>query len=134
MEDKPEHFREYLKAASGELKDDLGRHLSEQEMIDYCAGRMDAGAWRQAQSHLARCGACVSVYRDVRDFFEPARAGESAAEHTEVQSEWKRLQKRLSPDEPERARVLRFPQPFWRPAMALAAMLAVALALTALWS
>jgi hypothetical protein len=122
-----EEFSKHLKAAGRDLKDDLGRHLSEDEMVDYAAQRMEPAARERAQSHLARCATCVAAYKDVGDFFEPAREDESAAD-SDVAQEWARLEKRLN-----QKNVVAFPRRD-RVAMTMAAMLAIALALTAFWS
>jgi hypothetical protein len=127
-----------LRAASCELEDNPGRHLGEEELIAYQQGRLDADEREKSQSHLVRCSVCRDAFRDLTDFFEPAREGEEVISEAEIRREWKALRRRIWPEEKPADRasglglagLLRWP----RTAFALAAALVLAITMTGAWA
>lgn len=90
-------FRAYLKAASGSPG---SGHLTEARMIAYCQGRLSGTEREAAQAHLVACGQCVQLFRDARDFLEPAGEEELEGDVTERDEIWQSLRAQL----PQQAR------------------------------
>jgi len=135
--DTREEFQRYMTAISGE-EDRLRRHLSEEELIEYQHGRLQAIERDEIQSHLVQCDACIAVLKQVSDFFEPAREGEEAISDVEIGREWKTCWQRIQTEERDIRRAQRFKRAgFWlnpRVAYAVAASLIVAVGLTGAWA
>ncbi|MCI0388685.1 MAG: hypothetical protein MOB07_07945 [Acidobacteria bacterium] len=132
-----EEFQRYMRAASGKFEGDPGRHLSEKELIAYQQGQLEADEREKAQAHLVQCGVCIEVFKDISDFFEPAREGKETVSEAEIRREWQDLWQRVQIEYTSASPVphsglvglLLLP----RMAFAFVACLALALLLTGAW-
>jgi hypothetical protein len=91
-------FRAYMKAANRTSSNDQDEHLSEAQMIAFCRGEISAAEREAAESHLAGCEQCVALFRNARDFLEPARPGEEEVTAAQANDAWQSLLKRLKPE------------------------------------
>jgi hypothetical protein len=100
-----EDFRSYMKAVNRTSGSNDDRHLTEAQVIAYCRGEMSAAEHELAEAHLVSCEACLTLFRNARDFVEPARDDEeeiSAAETAAAWATlWKEVQGNASADVPE---------------------------------
>ena len=91
-----EEFRAYMKAANRTSGSNDNRHLTEAQAIAYCRKEMSAAEHEAAEAHLAWCEQCITLFRNARDFLEPAGDDEqdvSAVETDEAfRSLWQRVQ------------------------------------------
>lgn len=131
--DRNRELRIYMKAACAKFDDGSGRHLSEDEMIAFCQERMAAPERETARSHLVRCGECLQLFRDARDFFDPDREGEPAVVDVEIRRGWKELLNHIRADEATGALFGRRRRAFAasRASLALAASVLLAIGLSA---
>lgn len=119
-------FRAYLKAASGSPG---SGHLTEARMIAYCQGRLSPAEHEAAQAHLVTCETCIGLFRDARDFLEPAREEEDESDTAEFGEIWQSLRAELPLETPRKSVPLdskrrRFAFGFsFRPAMAMGLLL-----------
>ncbi len=136
--DKKEEFRHHLKAVRREFENSLGRHLSKEELIDYQQGRLAETAREEAQSHLVQCDVCLAAFKDVSDFFEPAREGEEPVSKVEVGRAWQTFWQRVQPEEKAATGASGLGRAgFWlnrRTTLALAGSLVAAIVLTGAWA
>src|SRR5215510_401217 len=86
--DRSEELRIYMKAARAKFDDIGGRHLSRDEMIAFCQGRMTAER-EVARPHILQCDQCLQLFKDVSDFFEPQREDEIEVGELQVRRAWK---------------------------------------------
>jgi hypothetical protein len=89
-----EEFRAYMRAANG-TSGNQGDHLSEVRMIAYCRGEMSAIEHEVAEAHLVGCEQCIALFRNARDFLEPARADEKEVTATETNEAWRSFLQRV---------------------------------------
>ena len=91
-----EEFRAYMKAANRTSGSNDNRHLTEAQAIAYCRKEMSAAEHEAAEAHLVWCEQCITLFRNARDFLEPAGDDEqdvSAAETDEAfRSLWQQVQ------------------------------------------
>lgn len=131
--DTRKELRRYMTAVSEE-EDTLRRHLRDDELIEYQQGRLDDREREAVRSHLVHCDECLAAYKNVSDFFEPAREGEEAVSDRDVASEWHTFWQRVRAEDAVAARVpVRKRAGFWlspRAAFALAASVLVVVGLT----
>jgi hypothetical protein len=133
-----EEFRQYMKAVGEEFENNPGRHLSEDELIEYQRGRLEETEREKVQAHLVQCDVCLEAFKDVNDFFDPTREGEEAISEREIDQEWKAFWQRVQAEEeaPARAPGLRRAG-FWfgpRATFALAASVVLAIGFTVFWA
>lgn len=130
-------FYGYMKAASAQFDGNDGRHLSEAELIAYCRGGMSTPKRTAAQAHLVACAACLALFRDVRDFVEPAHADEPELGALEVNEDWPALWARVQSEAAPMAganvvhaaapargwkALFAWPAGWWQPALACAVL------------
>ena len=95
-----EEFRVYMKAAnrtSGSNGDD---HLTEAQIIAYCRNEMSEAEHETAQAHLVSCEQCLTLFRNARDFLEPAGNEEEEITPAETDEAWRTLWQRVQGDAP----------------------------------
>ena len=90
-----EEFRAYMKAANRTSGNDQDRHLSEAQMIAYCRGEVSAAEREAAEAHLVGCEQCIALFRNARDFLEPARADEEEVTAAQAGEDWQSLLARV---------------------------------------
>jgi hypothetical protein len=135
--DTREEFRRYMTAVSRE-ENRLRRHLREDELIEYQQGRLEDSERDEIQSHLVHCDECLAAFKDVSDFFEPAREGEETLSEAEIAREWRTFWPRVRAEAEIAALAPGGRRAgFWlsrRAAFALAASVLVAVGLTGTWA
>lgn len=94
----PEEFRAYMKAANRTSGNDRDEHLSEARMIAFCRGEISPNEREAAESHLAGCEQCIALFRNARDFLEPARPGEEEVTAAQANAAWQSLLKSVKPE------------------------------------
>ena len=90
-----EEFRAYMKAANRTSGNDQDRHLSEAQMIAYCRGEVSAAEREAAEAHLVGCEQCIALFRNARDFLEPARSDEEDITTAQANEAWQSLLARV---------------------------------------
>jgi hypothetical protein len=90
----PQEFRAYMKAAN-RTSDNHDNHLSEAQVIAYCRSEMSEAEYETAQTHLLACEQCIALFRNARDFVEPARADEGEVTVAETNEAWQSLRPHL---------------------------------------
>jgi len=88
-------FRAYMKAVSRTSDNSDDRHLSEAQVISYCRGEMSKLEYEASQTHLERCEQCMALFRDARNFLEPADPDEERVSTAETNEAWLALAERL---------------------------------------
>lgn len=89
-----DQLRHYLASHMKDSADPAGHHLSEAEIIQlFEQGRFTGGESAKLHAHLAECPSCIATFRDVRDFYDPVRAGEEDSQSATLA--WPRLRARL---------------------------------------
>lgn len=88
-------FRAYMKAANRTSDNDEDRHLSEAQTIAYCRGEMSEADRELAEAHLVGCERCIALFRNARDFLEPARANEEEISAAQTNEEWQAVLERV---------------------------------------
>lgn len=83
-----EEFRAYMKAANRTSGSNDDRHLSEAEVIAYCRGEMPAAEHEDAEAHLVSCEQCLALFRNARDFLEPAGHDEEEITSAQTDAAW----------------------------------------------
>jgi hypothetical protein len=81
-----EEFRTYMKAANGSSDD---RHLTEAQVIAYCRNEMSVAEHEAAETHLVGCEQCITLFRNARDFLEPAGEDEKEVTAAETDGAWR---------------------------------------------
>ena len=128
-----EEFRAYMKAADSTSGSNDDRHLTEAEVIAFCRDEMSAAEHERAETHLVSCEQCIALFRNARDFLEPAGDDEQKITAAETDEAWGSLWQQVQGDgapavEPvdiQRARDKRRLSPF---TLALAASLLISFA------
>jgi hypothetical protein len=133
--DPKEEFRVYMKAVSRGLEDESALHITEEVLIAYQQDRLDGPERSSVQHHFTQCSNCLDRFKDVSDFFEPARREEESPGQAMIAGEWEFFKRRNLSD-PSPASIdkrHRFFSLFFAPrTLALAA--AIIIAVTAGWS
>lgn len=86
-----EEFRAYMKAANRRPGSNNDRHLTQAQVIAYCRNEMSAAEHEAAKTHLVSCEQCIELFRDARDFLEPARDDETEITTAETDEAWRSL-------------------------------------------
>ncbi|MEK6281812.1 MAG: zf-HC2 domain-containing protein [Acidobacteriota bacterium] len=84
-----------MKAANRTSGNHEDQHLGEERMIAYCLGEMSAVEHEAAEAHLVGCEQCIALFRNARDFLEPARTNEEEVTATETNEAWRSLLERV---------------------------------------
>ena len=90
-----EAFRAYMKAANPMPGSNGNRHLTEAQVIAYCRGEMSGTEHEEAEAHLVSCEQCLALFRNARDFLEPARDDEAEITAAETDAAWSSLWKEV---------------------------------------
>jgi hypothetical protein len=90
-----EEFRPYMKPAGEQFNHPPGRHLSEEEIYDYCQGATASEELAFAREHISQCAACLEIYREASEFIELRQSGQAEVTPKEIESEWRTLRRRL---------------------------------------
>lgn len=90
-----EEFRAYMKAANGSNDD---RHLTEAQIIAYCRNEMSVAEHEAAERHLVWCEQCIALFRNARDFLEPAGDDENEITAAETDEAWRSLWQEVQGD------------------------------------
>jgi len=93
-------FREHLKAAVLTPDSQSYWHIGEEQMIAFYEGELTANQREAMQNHLAVCAECLSLFRSVSDFFDPARENEEPMTEAEVATEWHELWAKIKKENP----------------------------------
>lgn len=100
-----EDFRSYMKAVNRTSGSNDDRHLTEAQVIAYCRGEMSPAEHELAEAHLVSCEPCLTLFRNARDFVEPARDDEEEISAAETDAAWatlwREVQGNASTDVPE---------------------------------
>lgn len=88
-------FRAYMKAASRTADRPDDRHLSEAQVIAFCQEQMPSAEREAARAHLLACAACLQLFRDVNDFFDPPREDEEELSAPQLTADWQALWTRV---------------------------------------
>ncbi len=83
-----EQFRAYMRAANSTSGNNDDRHLTEAQVIAYCRDEMSEAEHEAAKTHLVSCEQCLTLFRNARDFLEPARDGEEEITVAETDAAW----------------------------------------------
>jgi hypothetical protein len=94
MEPKQELSR-YMRAIFEESAGHSNPHLSTAELIAYQKGTLDEFAQKQAQFHLLACPQCIEAFKDVSEFFAPAREDEPDTNEFEIRRQWHAFKQRF---------------------------------------
>lgn len=136
--DKKEEFQRYVRAFCRELEPDLGRCLSQDELIGYQQGELEVAEMEKVQSHLVQCAVCRETFKDVSDLFESIREAQPPVGGAQARRPWKTFWRRVQAEEARKAGA---PWPTltgwlfgWRALSALSAALILAVALTGTWA
>lgn len=93
-----EEFRAYMKAVNRTSGSNDDRHLTEAQVIAYCRGEMSPAEHDLAEAHLVSCEQCLTLFRNARDFVEPARDDEEEITPAETDKAWASLWKEVQGD------------------------------------
>jgi hypothetical protein len=111
-----EEFHHYMNAVNRTMGSNDDHHLTDVQMIAYCRDEMSVAEHDAAESHLVSCEQCVQLFRNARDFLDPARDDEDQVTAAETDEAWQSFQERVQREAPtstrsEEANVLpgRFP-------------------------
>ena len=88
-----EAFRAYMKAANPMSGSNDNRHLTEAQVIAYCRNELSGAEHDEAEAHLVSCERCLAVFRNARDFLEPARDDEQEITPADTDAAWSSLWK-----------------------------------------
>lgn len=127
--DRREELRHYIKAVV---------HISEEELIGYYEGRLEATDREKVQSHLAQCAECQTAFKAISEFLEPTGGEADSPEDVEVRQAWRAFWPRVAADPVRRTPPVP-PEPVairpgWRsPFLALAASLTIAILAGGWW-
>ena len=94
-----EEFRAYMKAANRTSGSNDDRHLTEAQVIAYCRDEMSAAEHEAAEAHLVSCEHCITLFRNARDFLEPARDDEKEITSAETDEAFRSLWQRVQSDD-----------------------------------
>jgi hypothetical protein len=115
-----------------------GPHPSEEALIAYQQGRLDEAQRETMQSHLVECDTCLAAMKNVLDFFEPLRDGESPIATAEISREWQVFTQRMKTEKAAAEFTTEVkPHKGWlnpRLIFAVAASLILGIGLTAAWA
>lgn len=113
------------------------RHIGEAQMIAFYEKRLEMAERETVRIHLTTCAECLSLYREVSDFFDPPRENEEPISESEIAQGWHSLwaqienERSVENEVPEKE-VLPFPPTnrnsrnrLWRPIWAMAAGLLI---------
>ena len=95
-----EEFRAYMKAANRTSGNNDEGHLTEAQVIAYCRNQMSAAEQDAAKAHLVWCEQCIALFRNARDFLEPARDDEQEITPADTDDAWQSLWQRVQPETP----------------------------------
>ena len=87
-----------MKAANRTPDNNDDGHLSEAQVIAYCRNEMPAAEHEAARVHLVWCEQCIALFRNARDFLEPARDDEEAIKTADTEDAWRSLWQRVQPE------------------------------------
>lgn len=87
-----------MKAANRASDNNDEGHLSEPQVIAYCRNEMPAAEHEAAEAHLVWCEQCIALFRNARDFLEPALDDEQEITAAETGEAWRSLWQRVQPD------------------------------------
>jgi len=90
-----EEFRAYMKADNRTSGSNDERHLTEAQVIAYCRNEMSAAEHEAAEAHLVWCEQCITLFRNARQFLEPARDDEQEITAAETDEAWRSLWQRV---------------------------------------
>src|ERR1700752_1266 len=90
-----EEFRAYMKAVSRTSDNSGERHLTEAEIFAYCRGEIAESDRESVRAHLIDCEQCIALFRDARDFRDPARQEEEEKSTDETNHAWQSLLQRI---------------------------------------
>lgn len=90
-----EDFRAYMKAADRTSSSNGDSHLTEAQVIAYCRHEMSEAEHEAAEAHLVSCEPCITLFRNARDFLEPARDDEKEITAAETGEAWRSLWQRV---------------------------------------
>ena len=93
-----EEFRAYMKATNRTPGSDDGPHLTEAQIIAYCRNQMPAAEHDAAETHLVWCEQCIALFRNARDFLEPARDDEKENTAADTDDAWRSLWREVRSD------------------------------------
>ena len=93
-----EEFRTYMKAANRTSGSNGDGHLTEAQVIAYCRDQMSEAEHEAAETHLVWCEQCIALFRNARDFLEPARDDEKEISGAETDEAWRSLWQRVEGD------------------------------------
>jgi len=92
-----EEFRAYMKAANRRSGSNDDRHLTEVQVIAYCRDEMSVAEHEAAEAHLVWCEQCIRLFRNARDFLEPARDDEKEVTAAETDEAWRSVWQQVQP-------------------------------------
>jgi hypothetical protein len=95
-----DEFRAYMKAANRTSSSNGDGHLTEAQVIAYCRDEMPAAEHETAEAHLVSCEQCIALFRNARDFLEPARDDEKEITAAETGEAWQSLWQRVQSEAP----------------------------------
>jgi hypothetical protein len=86
-----------MKSAAEQFNQPSGRHLSDEEMYEFCRGGIAAAELAAARDHISQCADCLTLYREAHEFIgiQTSKAAEVSQE--EIEGEWRTLRQRLPP-------------------------------------
>ena len=93
-----EEFRAYMKAANRTSDSNDHRHLTEVQIIAFCRDEMSAAEHEAAEAHLVWCEQCIALFRNARDFIEPAGDDDQEITAAETDAAWGSLWQRVQSD------------------------------------
>ena len=99
-----EEFRAYMKAANRTSGSNDNRHLTEAQAIAYCRNEMSAPEHEAAEAHLIWCEQCITLFRNARDFLDPAGDDEQEVSSAETDEAFRSLWQRVQSDASENDR------------------------------
>ena len=99
-----DEFRAYMKAANRTSSSNGDSHLTEAQVIAYCRDEMSAAEHETAEAHLVSCEQCITLFRNARDFLDPARNDEKEITSAETGEAWQSLWQRVQSDGPTSVR------------------------------
>src|SRR5215213_1041603 len=90
-----EEFRAYMKAFSSTSHNSGERHLSEAQVVAYCRGEIAESDREPVRAHLIDCEQCIALFRNARDFLDPARPEDEEISSDETNHAWQSLLQRM---------------------------------------
>jgi len=73
-------------------------HIGEAQLIAFCEGRLPSAERELIQNHLADCSECLTLFREVSDFFTPLREDEEQLTEAEIVQGWNSIWSRIEKD------------------------------------